>query len=207
MDTVDLLFFFLPLVYYSIFPSHSLSTLKNSETGCGKTTVVQLLGILLERHLHVVNCHASTETSDLLGGLRPVRRREDILGQMRELVQDLVDTWPDEKAIQDLDVPRFLLTKDKSLPADAPNVMVELVEKLKAVDNSSTNQTGLVPSSSVKNSPGSSRKSKKRLKLTSGDHVDVSPAVDVGTIAAKVKELYQKYNSLFEWCDGPLVTR
>ena len=50
-------------------PTRACSSLRTSETGCGKTTVVQLLGILLERHLHVVNCHASTETSDLLGGL------------------------------------------------------------------------------------------------------------------------------------------
>eukprot|EP00563_Minutocellus_polymorphus_P011097 CAMPEP_0181061420 /NCGR_PEP_ID=MMETSP1070-20121207/22512_1 /TAXON_ID=265543 /ORGANISM="Minutocellus polymorphus, Strain NH13" /LENGTH=5087 /DNA_ID=CAMNT_0023141375 /DNA_START=277 /DNA_END=15540 /DNA_ORIENTATION=+ len=179
------------------------------ETGCGKTTVVQLLGILLERHLHVVNCHASTETSDLLGGLRPVRRREDILREMKELVHELVETWPNERVIQDLDIPSFLLyknAKDKSLPADAPKMILELVEKLESLDTASTEQIISAPPSPVEDLPGSSRRNKKRRKLTSSDHVDVSSQIDVGEVAAKVRKLYQKYSSLFEWCDGPLVT-
>jgi hypothetical protein len=101
---------------------------------------------------------------------------------MKELVHDLVETWPDEKAIKDLDVPSFLFSKnakDKPLPTDGP----------------------------IKDLSGSSRISKKRRKLTPSDHVDVSTRIDVGAVAAKVRELYQKYSSLFEWCDGPLVAR
>ena len=54
---------------------HSEPVLLVGETGCGKTTVVQLLALLLRRPLHIVNCHAHTETADFLGGLRPVRGR------------------------------------------------------------------------------------------------------------------------------------
>ena len=43
------------------------------DTGCGKTTVCQVLAVLLGQRLHILNCHQNTETSDLLGGLRPVR--------------------------------------------------------------------------------------------------------------------------------------
>jgi midasin (ATPase involved in ribosome maturation) len=43
------------------------------ETGCGKTTICQIVSVLLERPLQIVNCHEHTETSDFLGGLRPVR--------------------------------------------------------------------------------------------------------------------------------------
>lgn len=191
-------------------PTHLLP--QTPETGCGKTTVVQLLGILLKRHLHVVNCHASTETSDLLGGLRPVRRRENILREMKELVHDLVETWPDETAIEDLDIPSFLLSKnakDKSMPTDAPKIMLELVKKFESMNTDSTGQTISVPvpSCPIKDLPGSSHISKKRRKLTPSDHVDVSTRIDVGAVAAKVRELYQKYSSLFEWCDGPLVAR
>lgn len=171
---------------------------------------MQLLGILLERHLHVVNCHASTETSDLLGGLRPVRRRNEILSEMKELVQGLVESWADEDALQDLDIPCFLLhrnTKDKPLPADAPKVMMVLVEKFEAMNTSSKCQNVSMPSSPVEDPPVSSQKSKKRRKLASGGHVDVLNKIDVGAIAARVRELYQKHSSLFEWCDGPLVTR
>lgn len=44
------------------------------ETGCGKTTVCQLLAALAKRQLLSVNCHMHTESSDFLGGLRPVRQ-------------------------------------------------------------------------------------------------------------------------------------
>ncbi|KAG0341494.1 AAA ATPase midasin [Podila horticola] len=42
------------------------------ETGCGKTTVCQMLSEYLSRELVIVNCHQNTETADLLGGQRPV---------------------------------------------------------------------------------------------------------------------------------------
>lgn len=37
------------------------------ETGGGKTTVCQLLSIMLGSKLHILNCHQYTETSDFLG--------------------------------------------------------------------------------------------------------------------------------------------
>ena len=45
------------------------------ETGCGKTTVVQVLAVLMVRYLHIINVHQHTETADFIGGLRPVRHR------------------------------------------------------------------------------------------------------------------------------------
>ena len=45
------------------------------ETGCGKTSVCQLYAQILSKELYAVNCHQNTETSDLIGGLRPVRNR------------------------------------------------------------------------------------------------------------------------------------
>jgi midasin len=46
------------------------------ETGCGKTTVVQYLAKVMgsqDSDLQSVNCHMHSESSDFLGGLRPVR--------------------------------------------------------------------------------------------------------------------------------------
>ncbi|KDR17835.1 Midasin, partial [Zootermopsis nevadensis] len=43
------------------------------ETGCGKTTVCQMLASIYQQSLYTVNCHMHTESSDFLGGLRPVR--------------------------------------------------------------------------------------------------------------------------------------
>ncbi|XP_068087248.1 midasin [Hyperolius riggenbachi] len=45
------------------------------DTGCGKTTICQLLAALSNQTLYSVNCHQHMETSDFLGGLRPVRHR------------------------------------------------------------------------------------------------------------------------------------
>ena len=43
------------------------------ETGCGKTTVVELIARLNKIQLYSLNCHNNTESSDFLGGLRPDR--------------------------------------------------------------------------------------------------------------------------------------
>lgn len=178
------------------------------ETGCGKTTVVQLLGMLLERQLHVINCHASTETSDLLGGLRPVRRREDIVKQMISLVKDLIESWPNQDQIEALDIPSFLLynssAKAKPYPTDAPSIILGLVDAFVAIDAKQPSPDASVASFG---SDLDKKSSKKRRKLESGEHIHVRSTVDVGTAASKAKELYQKYCSLFEWVDGPLVTR
>ncbi|KAG0373871.1 AAA ATPase midasin [Mortierella sp. AD032] len=49
------------------------------ETGCGKTTVCQMLSEYLSRELVIVNCHQNTETADLLGGQRPVRNNQGLI--------------------------------------------------------------------------------------------------------------------------------
>lgn len=45
------------------------------ETGCGKTTVCQMLADAFQKGLHTVNAHQNTETGDLIGSHRPVRNR------------------------------------------------------------------------------------------------------------------------------------
>uniref|UniRef100_A0A8C3UQS1 Midasin n=1 Tax=Catharus ustulatus TaxID=91951 RepID=A0A8C3UQS1_CATUS len=45
------------------------------DTGCGKTTICQIFAALANQKLYSVNCHLHMETSDFLGGLRPVRHR------------------------------------------------------------------------------------------------------------------------------------
>uniref|UniRef100_A0A8D2MF30 Midasin n=1 Tax=Zonotrichia albicollis TaxID=44394 RepID=A0A8D2MF30_ZONAL len=47
------------------------------DTGCGKTTICQIFAALADQKLYSVNCHLHMETSDFLGGLRPVRQREE----------------------------------------------------------------------------------------------------------------------------------
>lgn len=54
------------------------------ETGCGKTTVCQMLAAALGKELHTVNAHQNTETGDLIGSQRPVRNRAGIEARLRE---------------------------------------------------------------------------------------------------------------------------
>ncbi|RAL64223.1 hypothetical protein DID88_002115 [Monilinia fructigena] len=60
------------------------------ETGCGKTTVCQMLAEAFGKTLHIVNAHQNTETGDLIGAQRPVRNRAAVLEQLKQdLLQSL----------------------------------------------------------------------------------------------------------------------
>ncbi|KAI7329691.1 midasin [Hortaea werneckii] len=54
------------------------------ETGCGKTTVCQMLADALKQRLHTVNAHQNTETGDLIGSQRPVRNRAMVETTLRQ---------------------------------------------------------------------------------------------------------------------------
>ncbi|KAF5303068.1 hypothetical protein FQR65_LT08397 [Abscondita terminalis] len=47
------------------------------ETGGGKTTICQLLANINSQQLYTINCHMHTESSDFIGGLRPIRDRSE----------------------------------------------------------------------------------------------------------------------------------
>ncbi|KAB5558727.1 hypothetical protein GE09DRAFT_1203577 [Coniochaeta sp. 2T2.1] len=63
------------------------------ETGCGKTTVCQLLAEACQKELHIVNAHQNTETGDLVGSQRPVRNRGGILETLRNGLIKAADTF------------------------------------------------------------------------------------------------------------------
>ncbi|KAI9782381.1 MAG: hypothetical protein M1839_005254 [Geoglossum umbratile] len=54
------------------------------ETGCGKTTVCQMLAESFGSQLFIVNAHQNTETGDLIGAQRPLRNRSSIELQLRQ---------------------------------------------------------------------------------------------------------------------------
>ncbi|PNY23678.1 Midasin [Tolypocladium capitatum] len=85
------------------------------ETGCGKTTVCQLLAEALHKELHIVNAHQNTETGDLIGSQRPIRNRGAILEAL------------------DADLASVLET----LGLEIPTSTEEKLEAYKAVDHSS----------------------------------------------------------------------
>ncbi|XP_061609171.1 midasin isoform X3 [Phyllopteryx taeniolatus] len=61
------------------------SVLLVGDTGCGKTTICQLFAALAGKKLFYVTCHLHMETTDFLGGLRPVRHSPQADGDECEL--------------------------------------------------------------------------------------------------------------------------
>ena len=51
--------------------NHKEPVLLVGETGCDKTSVVEVIAKLNSNKLFSLNCHNNTESSDFLGGLRP----------------------------------------------------------------------------------------------------------------------------------------
>ena len=167
------------------------------DTGCGKTTVVQLLSLILKRNMHIVNCHASTETSDLLGGLRPLRGRHLIYKELLMMSNKLFESlrqfnYPSSSILPDGDSePRI----------DELQQIISFVGKVKkdilALDS---NQCGSVAFES---------RQEKRRKLDSDENVlsqiEIGFRREIVEITIEIEKLYQKYMSLFEWIDGPLV--
>lgn len=82
---------------------HNEPVLLVGETGCGKTTVCQLLAESLGKELHIVNAHQNTETGDLIGSQRPIRNRgaitdtltKDVVQALQNLQQHVSDD-PDQ---------------------------------------------------------------------------------------------------------------
>lgn len=84
------------------------------ETGCGKTTVCQMLADAFSKQLHMLNAHQNTETGDLIGAQRPVRNRAAILDQLRQDLLTALQGIGHEVSVDDDG--DALLTVFKSLP-------------------------------------------------------------------------------------------
>ena len=74
------------------------AALKNKEpvllignTGCGKTTICQLIAEVSKTDLHILNAHQNTETGDIIGALRPARNRQQARSELHTLLQQLHD--------------------------------------------------------------------------------------------------------------------
>lgn len=71
------------------------------ETGCGKTTVCQVLAERMGKEIHIINAHQNTETGDIIGSQRPYRDR--LLYQQR-LVSELRTFFSDRPETTDMDL-------------------------------------------------------------------------------------------------------
>ncbi|OQV14305.1 Midasin [Hypsibius exemplaris] len=83
------------------------------ETGCGKTTVCQIYACLKLARLFAIGCHMNTETSDFLGGLRPVRPEDSAT------VGSALFVWKDGPLVEAMKQGGVLLLDEVSLAADS----------------------------------------------------------------------------------------
>uniref|UniRef100_A0A3Q4MRM4 Midasin n=1 Tax=Neolamprologus brichardi TaxID=32507 RepID=A0A3Q4MRM4_NEOBR len=90
------------------------SVLLVGNTGCGKTTICQLFAALAGQKFFSVNCHLHMETSDFLGGLRPVRHTHQNDGEDGRLFE-----WHDGPLVQAMKEGGVFLMDEISLADDS----------------------------------------------------------------------------------------
>ncbi|XP_057850180.2 midasin isoform X2 [Cryptomeria japonica] len=147
------------------------------ETGCGKTTVCQLLSLVLKCYLHILNCHQHTESSDFLGGFRPVRERNNIAGRFQEKMW----TINASKVFNQFHECKTLSSnvEDASITLDTVR---HVLDSIKSSVLSEDNGKG------------------SKLYDTTKDEIDT-----LEYTIQELVQLHKDWQSLFLWHDGPLV--
>lgn len=108
------------------------SSLKNNEpvllvgeTGCGKTTVCQLLAEYTGKKLITLNAHQNTETGDILGAQRPLRNRSELQHQLISVLQSVLN----KPEVIELD--SLLMAYDECDKSQLSENQIENVNRLK----------------------------------------------------------------------------
>jgi midasin len=100
------------------------------ETGCGKTSICQVMAELQRKQLYTVNAHQNTETGDLIGAQRPIRNRAAIEIQLRDDLRSLLASQPNTiDPIKD-DVEELLQTYDSSMTSMSEGHGLELRHRI-----------------------------------------------------------------------------
>ncbi|GME61395.1 Von Willebrand factor type A [Neofusicoccum parvum] len=92
---------------------HNEPVLLVGETGCGKTTVCQMLADAFGKQLFIVNAHQNTETGDLIGAQRPIRNRAFLEEQLAKDVGAALIEAGTSLDISDMSLPELLSTYDR----------------------------------------------------------------------------------------------
>nr|XP_048276589.1 midasin isoform X1 [Myodes glareolus] len=154
------------------------------DTGCGKTTICQMFATLANRKLYSVNCHLNMETSDFLGGLRPVRQKPND----KEEMDTRLFEWHDGPLVLAMKEDSFFLLDEISLADDS---VLERLNSVLEVEKS------LVLAE--KGSPGD--KGNEVELLTAGKHFQILATMNPGGDFGK-KELSPALRNRFTeiWC-------
>eukprot|EP00980_Cylindrotheca_fusiformis_P010228 scaffold2271_cov130-Cylindrotheca_fusiformis.AAC.23 len=184
------------------------------DTGCGKTTVVQFLSFVFEQQLYSVNCHATTETSDILGGLRPVRGRDHLLRQILTKLMLLKEKLDGEEELRDIDLPeqlKLLFERiDRKREGGEVSTLEDCVEGCNLQDLFSEALSTLKSRLALSNPEDRTTKRRKVSHSCSPVLSSESESSDeiletARALVTEIEELAQRHAALFEWSDGPLV--
>lgn len=165
--------------------AHDEPVLLVGDTGAGKTTVIQLFALLLQQPLHIVNCHAHSETADFLGSLRPLRNKAVHAERLRSSVLEYAATLP-AAAFGAPDA------ASDGIAADAGDMRASVLESLAAATPEVLIATVHQLSTALATLPAGT--------------VDTALAPKLAALHAEAVEESRRCASLFEWTDGPLVT-
>ncbi|CCE86035.1 Piso0_005679 [Millerozyma farinosa CBS 7064] len=108
--------------------AHREPVLLVGETGCGKTTICQILSAFLHKDLIMVNAHQNTETSDILGAQRPVRNRSELIATLCGDISDALRTVIENFDSNDLEIEDLI--KIYRAQDNLDNVDPKLVERI-----------------------------------------------------------------------------
>uniref|UniRef100_A0A1I8PDS0 Midasin n=1 Tax=Stomoxys calcitrans TaxID=35570 RepID=A0A1I8PDS0_STOCA len=89
-------------------------------TGCGKTTVCQILAAIRGVQLRILNCHMHTEGADFLGGLRPCRNHGTVDKEGKPVGGEAkIFEWTDGPLIQCMQEGSYFMADEMSLAEDS----------------------------------------------------------------------------------------
>ena len=91
------------VLHYSLLLPLFTDLCVHSETGCGKTTLIQRLASLSGHELVVQNLSLQTDSTDLLGGYRPLEIRHIARNVYTDFVQLFVSSFSKSQNAQFLD--------------------------------------------------------------------------------------------------------
>ncbi|OLY83070.1 Midasin [Smittium mucronatum] len=173
------------------------------DTGCGKTTVCELMSISRKTKLYSVNCHQNTETSDLLGGQRPVRNRNEYYKEAYQSASMFI------KSLIKLDLRIFMSPDFQESEYSSKCFEESWINKIfKYLQNfSEVDPIEIV--SSDDSGPGFFQLLTNFVLDNNNPFVHIFKNTDyskkIFEFATASVAFYQKSNVLFEWMDGPLI--
>lgn len=103
------------------------------ETGCGKTTVCELIAKAQPKALWSVNCHQNTETSDIIGGQRPIRSKTELRTSLFDDLKAYLQKSSQSIAFEEQDLEDLIAILDSSHKGEEAEELQQKIGKYKAL--------------------------------------------------------------------------